>query len=224
MFHLSALRMPRPPNALIAGILLGLICTFTVALAAMAYVDKTVRWTKGPLKSAQGQPLPPAAHYEVWLLPEGQTEYLAGAVPDTIYTLRALPGITYRLRVRGVSATGAKSPFSLYSDPYRAPEASPAPPSLPAGIGPAFPNPFNARTTIAYQVPDGLPSAALVTLEIFDVRGRRLRVIDLDRGPGSHVAQWDGRSDHGSPVPAGMYLARFNCGTFTATSKLSLVP
>lgn len=224
MFNLSTLRTPRPPNALLTGILLAIICIFAFALSASAYVDKTVRWTKSPLKNALGQPLPAAAYYEVWLLPEGQAEYLAASVPDTTYTLRAQTGITYWLRVRGVSATGVKSVFSLYSDPYRAPDASPVPPSLQAGIGPAFPNPFNARTTFAYQVPDGLPSAAPVTLEIFDVRGRRLRVIALEREPGSHEAQWDGRSDHGEPVPAGLYLARFRCGTYTASTKLTLVP
>jgi hypothetical protein len=224
MFHLSTLRTPRPPNALLTGILLAFICTFALALSATADVDKTVRWTKSPLKDAQGQSLPPAASYEVWLLPEGQAEYLAASVPDTTYTLRAQTGITYWLRVRGVSATGAKSQFSLYSNPYRAPDASPVPPGLQAGIGPAFPNPFNAQTTIAYQVPDGLPSTAPVTLEIFDVRGRRLRVIALEREPGAHEAQWDGRSDHGAPVPAGLYLARFSCGTYTASTKLALVP
>lgn len=224
MFNLSTLRTPRPPNALLTGILLAVLCTFTLALSASAYVDKTFRWMKSPLMNSLGQPLPPAAYYEVWLLPEGQAEYLAASVPDTTYTLRAQPGITYWLRVRGVSAAGVKSAFSLPSDPYQALQASPNPPSLQAGIRPAFPNPFNARTTITYTVPDGLPSAAPVTLEIFDVRGRRLRLIALEREPGSHEAEWDGRSDHGEPVPAGLYLARFRCGAFTASTKLTLVP
>jgi len=224
MFRTPTLRIPRPPNSLVLGILLVFFFGFTLASAASAYVDKTVRWSKSPLKNSLGQPLPPATSYEVWVLKEGGVESMAATVPDTTWTLRALPGVTYYVRVRGVSALGLKSAFSPSSDPYRSPEVSATPPELLAGLGAAYPNPFNARTTIAYVVPDGLTAAAPVALEIFDVRGRRLRVLDLDRSPGSHEVLWDGRADSGLPVPAGMYIARYVCGSFSAGTKLTLVP
>jgi hypothetical protein len=35
---------------------------------------------------------------------------------------------------------------------------------------------------------------------------------------------WDGRDGRGAPVPAGLYLARFVCGPYTARAKLTLIP
>lgn len=224
MFKLSRLRLPGLSGTLIPGILFALFVTFPLADSASAYVDKTVRWTRSPLRDAQGLLLPPAVTYEVWLRQGVGTEYLAATVPDTSYVLRALPGVTYYLRVRGVSAAGQKSVFSETSDPYRSSEVTDAPPEQPAAFGPAYPNPFNARTTITYRVPEGLPAGAPLALEIFDARGRRLHVFEIDRDAGDHQVLWDGRDDGGRPVPAGMYLARFVCGDYVATAKLTLVP
>lgn len=224
MFNLATVRRPRPPNTHIQGILLALFLTLTLVHAASAYVDKSVRWRKSPLRNAQGLALPPAVSYEVWLAPQGITEYLAATVSDTTWTLRATAGVTYYMRVRGVSAAGQKSVFSPYSDGYRSPEATETPPEAQVALGNAYPNPFNARTTLAYQVPEGLAPAATVTLEIYNVRGHRCRTFGLDREPGSHEVLWDGRDDSGAPVPAGMYLARFVCGSFVASTKLTLVP
>jgi hypothetical protein len=53
-------------------------------------------------------------------------------------------------------------------------------------LGPAVPNPTSGRTVIYYRIPqDGSP--AKVTLELFDVRGRRVfKVADGIHTPGSH--------------------------------------
>ena len=224
MLSLSQLRRPGGLGSLIPGVFIALFFTLAVADSASAYFDKTVRWTRSPLKDALGQPLPPAVTYEVWLRQGVGTEYLAATVPDTTYVLRALAGVTYYMRVRGVSAAGQKSVFSLTSDPYRSPEVTDTPPEQLAAFGPAYPNPFNARTTIAYTVPEGLPAGAPVALEIFDARGRRLRVFEIDRDAGDHQVLWDGRDEGGRSVPAGMYLARFVCGAYAATTKLTLIP
>lgn len=224
MFQITNLRIPRPPNKLFLGILLMFFFCLDVGGAAAATVDKSVRWSKSPLKDALGQTLPPAVGYEVWVRPSGGTESLVATVNDTTYVLRATVGVTYTVRVRGVSALGLKSLFSEYSAPWQAPGASDEPPAAVATFGPAFPNPFNARTTIAYSIPDGLPSDAALGMEIFDVRGRRLRVFELDRGPGTHELPWDGRDDDGVQVPAGLYIARFVCDAFTANTKLTLLP
>lgn len=218
-----ARRITRPtlllPVAMFAITLLGA----DAAVSASSYVDKTVRWSSSPLKNAQGQPLPPAMAYEVWLTEEGLAERLAGTESDTTYTLRAEPGVTYVMRVRGVSALGLKSAFSDYSDPYRSPEPTAAPVAMNPGFGPAHPNPFNAGTAISYGVPDDLAARALLTIGIYDVRGFRIRDFALDRAPGSHEVSWDGRNSEGARVPAGMYLARYECGDYTARLKLTLL-
>lgn len=70
----------------------------------------------------------------------------------------------------------------------------------------------------------GLPAPGAVTLEIFDVSGRRVRT--LLRGvsaPGVHRAVWDGRDDAGAAAAPGVYLARLSHPAGSATQKLVTV-
>jgi hypothetical protein len=56
-----------------------------------------------------------------------------------------------------------------------------------------------------------LPGAGRARLEMFDVRGRRLRVVlDEDHSAGSTIARWDGRDELGRTAPRGIYFARLS--------------
>jgi hypothetical protein len=67
------------------------------------------------------------------------------------------------------------------------------------------PNPFNSSTTILFQT--GLPGA--LTLEIYDLCGRRLRTVALGgMTPGLHRAIWDRQDGNGSTVASGIYFLR----------------
>lgn len=92
-------------------------------------------------------------------------------------------------------------------------------PAAPRLLG-AHPNPFNPQTTLSYEV----PAAGPVHLEIFDMRGRNVRVLveGLPREAGQYRAEWDGRDDAGRPLPSGMYLARMRAGAAMAGAKLML--
>jgi hypothetical protein len=69
----------------------------------------------------------------------------------------------------------------------------------------AFPNPFNPRTQIEFE----LGKNAAVTLEIVDVRGRRVRTEELGMRPaGTHAWGWDGTDEAGRAVASGAYLVR----------------
>jgi subtilisin family serine protease len=61
------------------------------------------------------------------------------------------------------------------------------------------------------------------TLHLFDVTGRRLRVLDLGTGVGGRV-KWDGRDAEGHSVPAGLYYARLLSGSFHTQTRLVLLP
>jgi hypothetical protein len=193
------------------------------ATPAVAAIAKTVRWTASPAKNALGQPLPPAASYEVWLTVQSTPEAMVASVPDTMWTLQAQAGTTYRVRVRGVSATGVKSVFSVLSDPWVAPVASAADLPSVAALGNARPNPFNARTSITYLVPEGLASGAALSLDIYDLRGRHIQELELDSSPGTHEVVWNGSDDTGRTVPAGVYMAKYTCGQHQSAIKLALV-
>ena len=61
-------------------------------------------------------------------------------------------------------------------------------------------------------------------LEIFDVQGRRARLLhagDLEAGP--HDLAWDGRDDAGRPLVNGVYLARLDLGVWSRTVRFALM-
>ena len=83
-----------------------------------------------------------------------------------------------------------------------------------------FPNPFNASTTIAFQL--GLPSQ--VELAIYSISGQRVRTLISGSLPaGHHRLQWDGRNDRGEPAASGAYLYQLSAGDFVATRQLMLL-
>jgi PKD repeat protein len=98
--------------------------------------------------------------------------------------------------------------------------ASATPPTAWA-LRPPFPNPFNPRTTIAFE----LPEAATVRLEVYDIAGRLVDVLLRDEpfAPGHWSAVWQGRDSGGRGVAAGVYFCRLEAGSFRATMRMVLV-
>lgn len=196
----------------------------TTVAVAQATVDKPVHWRASPLVNAQGVPLPPSTSYEVWLEEDGLTDYLKKTVADTSCVLALVPGVSYRVRVRGVSSGGVRSAFSVFSDAYRPVRPSPVTVQRGDTDNLASPNPFTDRTVISFRVPETLSASAPLSLEIFDVRGHRLQAFELSREPGLRGVTWDGRDAAGVRMPAGVYLARFRCGSASTNVKLTIIP
>jgi len=83
-----------------------------------------------------------------------------------------------------------------------------------------FPNPFNPRTTIHYE----LPNQELVQIIIFNLLGHQVkRLVDGFRGAGVNSIVWDGTNDHGQPVSAGIYIYQLQAGGFLQTRKMILL-
>lgn len=109
----------------------------------------------------------------------------------------------------GDIVTGVERPGSGPDDP----------PRLSSPLA-AYPNPFNPRIRIAYSVPRTGP----VALDIYDLRGRRVR--NLVRGVqprGDFLATWDGRDGSGSEVASAVYVVRLKVGGDVHRRKVSLV-
>ena len=83
------------------------------------------------------------------------------------------------------------------------------------------PNPFNPTTVIAFELPD----AATVSLDIYDVSGRRVQTLVGSRSypAGTHQALWDGRNTVGQSVASGVYLYRLRAGRFVQTKRMVLM-
>jgi len=83
-----------------------------------------------------------------------------------------------------------------------------------------FPNPFNPTTTFRYAVPGSGP----VRLAIYDVAGRRVRLlVNEAKLAGPHQAVWDGRDEFGVPVASGVYFAQLVAAGEVLTSKAVLL-
>jgi len=90
-------------------------------------------------------------------------------------------------------------------------------------LGRPAPNPFAGRTTFRYSVPGGA-GRTRVTIRIFDIAGRSVRV--LTRGtlpPGLHSATWDGVDDSGSRVSNGVYFCAMEATSFRAVRRVVLI-
>lgn len=99
--------------------------------------------------------------------------------------------------------------------------ATPAPP--PGGpptfdLEQSFPNPFAASTTIRFR----LPRATQVVLEVFDLRGRRVRTLVREQRPeGNNFVIWDGTSDKGARVAGGLYFYKLSIDGESRTKAMS---
>ena len=135
--------------------------------------------------------------YEATLVLSGADEPLSGAAPasDLVVTLRAL-----------VSSGGADAATEL---PGR------------VAFHPPGPNPFRGTTTLRFDLPHG----AEVTLELFDLSGRRVCTILQGYQPaGRHTLQMGPVAGGGGPLKAGLYFVSFRTGDFSQTRRLVLVP
>lgn len=83
-----------------------------------------------------------------------------------------------------------------------------------------FPNPFNPATTLKYD----LPEASHVTLTIYDITGRTVKIlVNSHQEAGYKSIRWDGTNDRGEPVSAGMYLYRIRAGQYVETKKMVML-
>ena len=80
------------------------------------------------------------------------------------------------------------------------------------------PNPFRGSTTVVF----GLPRAADVSLRIYDIAGRAVRELVPKRRfePGEHQVRWDGRSDDGVALSAGVYFYQLVAGSDRVTRRM----
>lgn len=85
---------------------------------------------------------------------------------------------------------------------------------------PVSPNPARSAADFAFQLDRDVD----VSLEVFDVRGRRVTRLGASRYPvGFHRVRWDLHASDGAPVSAGVYFARFRAGEITTVRKFAVV-
>jgi hypothetical protein len=111
--------------------------------------------------------------------------------------------------------------ISMRDDSYAPTSVARSVPSVASvRLEPAYPNPLNPSTTIAFT----LGRAQELTVSIHDVRGRR--IAELARGgfdAGRHTLTWTGEDHAGRPVASGVYLVRLHGAGLDASGTVTVV-
>jgi hypothetical protein len=83
-----------------------------------------------------------------------------------------------------------------------------------------FPNPFNSSTLIDFF----LPNRSEVRLEIFDVNGRRIKMLmQGTMAQGQHQVEWNGVDEANRLAASGVYYCRLRTGVLVKSIKLLLI-
>ena len=100
---------------------------------------------------------------------------------------------------------------------------TPEPTRLPMSFSLAAPRPNPTRTGVVPGL--ALPDTRSVEVQIFDVAGRRVRTLlrgeTLAAGP--HSISWEGRTDAGETLKAGIFVVRARAGRDTEVRRIVLV-
>jgi hypothetical protein len=89
-----------------------------------------------------------------------------------------------------------------------------------AGDVSVVPNPMSSASTSCFD----LEKAGQVRVTVYDAMGRAVRLLlDGIQGPGNHAVIWDGRSDTGEVVPAGLYFLKIETPHSHSTAKIMVI-
>jgi len=114
----------------------------------------------------------------------------------------------------GCSVTGCLGVSDVF-DVYSTTDVELSPSVL--AFAPVWPNPAPGTALMRF----GLPRAADVRLEVFDLQGRWVRTLAAGRrAAGWHVVSWDGRVDGGARVGSGLYFVRLRADGHEFSQRL----
>ena len=88
------------------------------------------------------------------------------------------------------------------------------------GLKANYPNPFNPTTTIIYS----LPETCEATLEIYNVKGQKVRTLATGlQERGYHQVVWDGSDDQNRIVSSGLYFYKLKSKEKIITRKMLMI-
>ncbi|HPG38799.1 MAG TPA: FlgD immunoglobulin-like domain containing protein [bacterium] len=119
-------------------------------------------------------------------------------------------GMNYQYRLSDVNINGSITVLSSLSI-----EVTALP--LTTTLAKAYPNPFNPRTVITYD----LAVDGDVSITVFDMLGRKVRELQTGhKSAGSYQVIWNGADDSGVPLASGSYLVRLQTKDITQVQKV----
>jgi hypothetical protein len=172
---------------------------------------------QGTLIKDSGQPANDGAFTGTnpeWIFPDETVEILAF---DSCQTAKAVDLTVTALAHFGI---GIKPEWNLDGRnliPAESPDALRESAVLP--VGPVmlenYPNPFNPRTSIKFQI----PNSSFATLEIYNLLGQKVATLMKENlSAGTHTSEWNATG-----FASGIYLYRLQAGEFEQVRKMILL-
>ena len=188
-----------------------------------------------PLDYLRGRPGGPCADIDsLAYAPSGMTSMISGTCPPDPYVFQSGGGGSKAVICENgpthtmltnfswarLNDSGTNTRFELIDDVMEwlsgavaVEEPEPLPQTY--SFSPPYPNPFNAQVTVEYA----LPNEAAITLDIFDIQGRKVATLTEGTKPaGYHRMIWDAKE-----MPSGLYFVRLTAGEFEDTKKMTLL-
>ena len=148
---------------------------------------------------------------------------IAEAVQDTFYMVEPAETGDYAYQIKAFDSEahlsrGSNIVFYSVSDITD----DTTQPVLLTSLRQNYPNPFNPSTNIEFTV--GGKGSSPVTLEIFDVAGRKVAsILDRNMSAGSYSVRWNGRGGGGIKMASGIYFMRLSVGDTVMSKKMILL-
>ncbi len=182
-----------------------------MALGASAYVATTSDTASYGYSSGTSFSCPITAG-AVGLLLQGHPDWLPEDVIDAVHTTATQSSSPDTLMGWGILQVSD----AMYSSPLGVQDG----PTAVTSVVWSAPNPFRPGTSLHFVMPDD----GRADLAVYDVSGRLVRRL-LDRAlpSGPHQVSWDGTDETGRDVASGVYFARFETDTLSASTKMVLV-
>lgn len=125
----------------------------------------------------------------------------------------------YYYKVSALDIHGNESGYALL-EPDQVTGAGGTPVPAATYLAQNYPNPFRRSTSITF----GLAEEADVSLRVYDVQGRLVRVLaDGRRDARVYEVEWDGRDNAGERVASGVYFCYLKAGSRTHIRKALLL-
>ena len=159
-----------------------------------------------------------SADLDWFLYDDGLTEVARGYTTSNpeAGSYYASPG-RYYLMVDGYLSATSSYTLNVTGGIVTMTSGSEKPLPLEFGLHANWPNPFESKTAIRFD----LPTQEEVDLAVYDQSGRK--VTSLCRktyAPGSHLIVWDGRDEQGRTIPSGIYFYRIKAGNHVDTRRM----
>jgi len=130
------------------------------------------------------------------------------------------------IQIRSTDTSLSEAQVSYAETNYGSTQLSAAPENIPVATNLSlrcFPNPFNPRITIEVDLTQA--RSGLTSIEVFDVRGLKVRTLLHEILPVGkrHGLTWNGRDDRGRSLSSGVYLVKVQTAGLVSEQKITLV-